>query len=348
MSELLNSDIKNKEHIVRLALSLNDNDPFAEFNTDSYINENYSKLHLGECPNLKQDIDTSIITTCYSVIFCINKPTKGNPFIQYYVQKTPYNTLMFPIMKPEYLDNDIELDIIGNNILNKTNNTIIKLGYFPYDVKNGVYYSFYEVRKDNYFNYNEDLIDNSNFWVTPKEIMNNFLFNISFEKHVVDFISIGEGASRLYSKGEFIPSPEIAYIGNTDDFINNLITNTYSIEDKENILIGDLNVGILGCLFNITNKNGKIRINTNIKNGSLLRLAYWTKESIVKPKTYLIKDSIDKNFELNFYNINLNDCEILSRHYGRIIDNENTLKHIQLKTFLNIIKSKKCNLFIFE
>jgi hypothetical protein len=347
MSQLLKSDIKNKEHIVRLALSLDDNDPFAEFNTDSYINDNYSKLHLGECPSLKQHIDNSIIKTCYSVIFFINRPKKGKPFIQYYVEKTPYNTLMFPIIKPEHLNNDIELDIIGDDILNKSNNTIIKLGYFPYDVKNGIYYSFYEVRKDNYFNYDEELIDN-NFWITPKEIMNKYLFNISFEKHVEDFITIGEGASRLYIKGEFIPSPEIVYIGNTDDFVNNLITNNFSIEDKKNILIGDLNVGILGCLFNIINKDGKIRINSNIKNGSLLRLAYWTKESIIKSKTYLIKDSIDKNFNLNFYDVNLDDCEILSRHYGRIIDNEITLKHIHLKTFLEILKSKKSNLFIFE
>lgn len=366
MSLLLNSDISNRKYNVQFAETESRNE--AQFQTlhnnscedlvgkDKDLFDN--NLHLGECPSLIQNINKSKVKVCYIAIFRIKKSTKGKPFIQYNVEKTSIGSLIFPNILPELLDSEHELKYIENTILDNVNYSISKVGYFPYDVESGTYYGFYEAKVKNTI---DETIDNStdtnafleltnNYWITPKEIINDDFLNNNIEKPVYDFINeFGEGASRLYNKGNFIPSPEIVYIGASNYLTNLLISKLYNYHDKSNLIIGDIKLGLLSAFFNINNKNETLEISSKIRNGNILRLAFWNSDTIIPSTTYSINDiANDIANDLNVYNIDIDDCEILSKHCGKLIHHENKLLHIDFITFLEMIKSKNANLFIFE
>lgn len=387
MSQLLKSDIKNQEHIVRLAKDLKDIEPFAEFDNNPFADNDYSSLHLGECPNLELTVPKKNIKKCFTAIFRIARPNIGKPFIQYFVEKTPYNTYSFPLISPELIDTHDETCIILDNILNSTCNSLIKIGYFPYN-QEGYYYSFYEAREDDLIYGSNDLIENTHYiWLTPKEIIEKEFLSRKIENIVYDFVAFySEGACRLYNKGEFITSPDIYYVGGNDDLIELVITRKYSEDDKSKLFIGDAIIGIISTFFNINSVNNKLRISNKMKNGSLIRIAHWSNKPIAK-KVYLIKNNsgdrnaatttttvtdnttisndtnytndvdsdyinsieynLNKNNNLTFYNIDIDNCEILSKHSGIIISRGNSFD-VDASMFIDILKNKTSNLFIFE
>jgi hypothetical protein len=298
MSLLLNSDISNRKYNVRFAkteaqnesqiqtLHNNSCDYLVEKDKDLFDNN----LHLGECPSLIQNINKSKVKVCYIAIFRIKKSKKGKPFIQYNVEKTSFGSLIFPNILPELLDSEYELKYIENTILDNINYSISKIGYFPYHVKRGIYYGFYEAKVKNTIDNSTDnyafLELTNNYWITPKEIINDDFLNNNIEKPVYDFINdFGEGASRLYNKGNFIPSPEIVYIGASNYLTNLLISKLYSYRDKSNLIIGDIKLGLLSTFFDINNKSETLEISSKIRNGNILRLAFWNSDTIIPSTT---------------------------------------------------------------
>ena len=60
-----------------------------------------------------------------------------------------------------------------------------------------------------------------------------------------------------------------------------------------------------------------------------------------------IEYNLDKNNNLTFYNIDIDNCEILSKHSGIIISRGNSFD-VDASMFIDILKNKTSNLFIFE
>ena len=354
MSELLQSDIRNRADIVRLLSNIKDAEPFAEFDDNPFSDCRYSNLHLGNCPGLKQNLRLTDIHVCYFAVFRIMRPENKPPFIQYYLQKNTDNRLFFPTLLPTHFNFPEEvLACMKRKVLDTINCTLINIGHFIDDEERGIYYSLYEARNYHLFHDpdNELLSDTTSFvWVTPKEIMEKRIFNMNIEPEVVKYVSeISEGACRLYDKGKFIPAPEIAYIGGTSVIINEVINGAYSSNSNKEIFIGNSLLGLLTAFFVVTKDNGIIEIGTDRKVGNILRLAYWKDETSFKQNIFILKDEhCEELNEVVLYNINISDSVLLSKHVGRLLYRENRISHLDAETFIKTNKAWNSKLIIFD
>lgn len=357
MSELLQSDIRNRAHIVRLLSDIKDAEPFADFDDNPFSDCRYSNLHLGNCPGLKQNLCLTDIRTCFFAVFRIMRPENKPPFIQYYLQKSADNRLYFPMILPSHLNFPEEV-LAGmnkktiNTIETAIDNTLVNMGYFVDDRSRGIYYSLYEAKNYSLTKPDNDLAsDTTSFiWVTPKEIMEKRIFNLVIEPDVIKYVSqVSEGACQLYDKGNFIPSPEIAYIGGTSAIINEVINGGYSNRGDKEIFIGNSLLGLLTAFFVVTKNDGIMEIGTDRKIGNILRLAYWKDTTTFKQNIFILKDEHYEEFnEVVLYNINVSDSVLLSKHVGRLLYRENRITHLDAETFIKTNKAWNSKLIIFD
>ena len=360
MSNLINKDKRAKYNAAKVFHSVRECDnhylenysPFSEFDEHSKTKTNMlpntqsiktGNIHFGLCPSIITnvehiDFDTKT-TNIIMVVFSIVKPLYcGEPFLEFYVQRTHNDTLSFPFatIQPNGLMNEG-----ATNILNSLKMTTTHKGFFKYD--ENTYYSIFEAEHyalthlPTHFTerINHIYSNNDSMWITTSEIINKQVLNMDIENNVFIFISeIGEGITKLYHDDKLIPCPRIGYIGGDIDFIQNTIEQLNSThihsKNKEYINIGDFNYGIISAFFkDIPDNHRNETIKEMHNSGVILRVAFWDKPYKCKETEYTVRNAKrnipnSANGDYSVYtviNTAKQQCYPLTIHHGEIYTN---------------------------
>ena len=359
MSNLIKNDRKLKESIVKLLSSKNNNSPFAEFDYE-YEEQTDINLNLGSCPSLLHTIHArNEKIEIQLVLLSVVKPNQGSPFLEFLTHRFPDETYSFPIC---YMNNG-ELDNTGNNFIKDLQMPITHIGYFENEL-NTHYRSYYSVYEVDFDSISDDIILNNGsimfstldrMWLTTNEILNKTAINNKVNDRTFNFISnIGEGISRLYKQGEFIPGPRIGYIGGEldtiDDIIASLNEKQEKLENKKTIEVGDFTYGVISSFYSIF-KNIDFETISEPRNiGFILRVAFWDKPvnsiekicTIERSKEKSSENDNDNRISFTTYSLSREQCYPLSVHNGRLTTNNNKQKQNDV---LNVLKHK---MFIYD
>lgn len=361
MSSLINRDKRAKYNAEKMFASIGNYSPFSEFD-DVNGDTNKIKIHFGRCPNIIKNIEQHIINfeqtrpkiNIIMVIFSIVKPKNdGEPFLEYYVQRTHNDTLSFPFAT---LQTNGLMCESANNILESLKMTTKHLGFLKYD--DNTYYSIFEaehyecgldggtVLTSNTQRINHFYTTNDVLWITTSEIINKQVLNMDIENNAFIFITdIGEGFTRLYNNDKLIPSPRIGYIGGDIDYIEEIVNNCA----YNTIEIGDFNYGIISAFFNDIIDNTRDETIKEMRNsGVILRIAFWDKPYKLHQQSYTVKNTKSKTYcnhtddkiELYSFDVPEQQSYPLSIHHGEILNNMYNCNHKIEMNALDVLKNK--------
>lgn len=238
--------------------------PFSEFDDTSEPGD----LHLGDCPGLTQVLCGTQPGHVKLVLFSVVAPDNGhNPFIVFFVSMACDDRWSFPVSCYEngMLGND------GHSIMRTLGVSHNVLGFFR-SSDDDVPYMVCELAMTH--DRDGHLCGNSGscgVWVTANEVLGGEVLGSLMSECVTRFITrTGEGMSRLYRNGEFIPAPEVYYAplgviekGMTGDHLS----------------LGDLAYAVVMTFFKTDDSEGKgipdSVFDVSVMSGTVVRLVVW-------------------------------------------------------------------------
>jgi len=272
MSKLIFDDIKTikalstDKRLTVLKTKASGYSPFSEFTDEQPCDDDI--FHLGDCPNLRSDIRSNGTDYTRLVLFSVVPPTNGNPpFIVFFIVKDSDGKWMFPTSRLRRNGSHI----LDSELLKLFHSSYNRLGFFE-DTRYKLPYTVYEI--ESVANTMGEHCGNSlscGMWVTANEILGKNVLGCDVCDSVTRFIAhTGEGVSRLYKTGKFIPGPNIYYARH--DFAKSNVSGGA-------VVVGDLAYAIVKTFF-VTETDGSSELPNVVLNpyetsGIIVRIAMW-------------------------------------------------------------------------
>lgn len=313
MSKLMFDDIRaakalgSRKNVTLLKSKKHSYSPFSEFDEgQSCQDESY---HLGDCPNLRSDLDSIKSDYIRLATFSVVDPGNGkHPFIVFFIVKDDEGKWTFPVTRARRKINCL----LNPDLLNLFHSSYSRVGFFD-DVRYRLPYVVYEVET---INTKDGMCGNSlsrGMWVTANELLSESILGCNVCGSVTRFISeTGQGISRLYKNGMFIPAPQVYY---THD-------NTVRSDGANRVVVvGDLAYAIVKTFF-ITGQNDQsdvsnVVLNATEKSGKITRVAVWSDDS-VRDNYELESVVTGQRYSYCVLRAQESSCCVLSSHLGSL------------------------------
>lgn len=282
--------------------------PFSEFDDGPSFDD--SSFHLGDCPSLRSELRDSNSDYLRLALFSVVEPNNGNlPFIVFFVVKDDEGNWDFPVTR---LNRD-STHTLRSDILHLFHSSYSRLGFFS-DVEGKIPYAVYEI--ESVSSSSGELCGNSlsrGIWVTANEILDKSVLGCNVCSSVYRFIShIGEGVTRLYRNGVFIPGPQVYFSGS--DFSEHRAADG-------SVTVGDLSYAIVKGFFETNSDDGSdvpnMVLNASGTSGTVTRVAVWDENC--KGEKYDLESIVTgERCECSIVKVKKESYRVMSWHSGSL------------------------------
>lgn len=348
MASSIMKDIRAKQRLATLrnspSVCLGGTSPFSEFS-----NNPFAGYHLGECPSMLPRLPVPAGPSRTSVvIFTIVVPEAGNPYLAFYVRKRDNDTMGFHVAGVEHG----VIDSSRDRLLRSFGVAYREIGHFYGNNTDAgdMAYSVYEVDSYDVFGHSRAPAtdDGSGLWVTCEEMMSGEVLSFEIDCDTVRFVTdVGEGVTRLYKDGTFLPSPTVAYVSRNAYYEcvhKTLVAGT----DPGHIKVGDICYGILSSVFDtpaVSDLDGKgdepIKISLSVgqdrslqRTCDVVRVVYWGENRDEFIGT-LEMEGTNEKCQYSVRRVKYADVALLSEHVGYMASrSDNVVFVVNRKMFL--------------
>jgi hypothetical protein len=314
MSKLISDDIRTArvlsscERSVPVHARTKAYTPFSEFDDSS----DCDSLHFGDCPGLTSELKGNVTDEVRLVLLSVVVPNNSDrPFIVFFVMKDGYDTWAFPSsgVKGGGLNRHC-IDFVRS-----FRSSYSRLGYFSPGAGDGGTYAVYEI--DTVSNSDDELCGNAasrGIWVTANEILSGDILGYGVSADAVRFVTdIGEGITRLYKNGKFIPGPRVCYVD--ADYVE-------ALTRSDAALVGNFAYAVVKTFFS-TSEDGETPVmvfGMTTTSGTIKRVATWDDTSEVT-EFVLESPSAGQSCSYSTVRAHLSNVCFLSSHTGCITTN---------------------------
>lgn len=315
--------------------------PFREFEEDYEDEQEHpSSYHLGPCSELRQQLDPAYYGHATIVVFRVVRPRVNKAFLQFGMTKSSSGHYGFP---GSTIESGKVCDV-GQRFVKSLDPTSRFIGFVPSNSEsvetstNESMFCIYECTNMKFPAVKD--INRSLEWFCASELVSDRVLGCPLLSSARGFVTdVSNGLARLYFKGQFLPSPSVGFIGGSQKNVGEVSLNLQSsVRPDERLSLSDVELGLTMALYDSVVGENEIELIKQRNTGSLLRVAYWTREDVLADDVVCIRDDEDSESDLHCerYLVSYCDCEQLSIH---------TVTSVELGAPVSVVRK---NLFILE